>query len=571
MPKHAKCGKASIKVPFQKDVFLKSLFHDLAPWCDVRPLIQSWMEDPASLLGVSEELSLLAESRLSEGQSYACYRQVSSLLKKNTDWYGKDQGQRRLAAYDKFASSEVSCRRANKRLDFYRRHWNRAGFADQVINDAALMCQGILGTVSDDVIEEIFDDCKHGSGLTFDATEPEHRNLYFKLQREGSVTPKALPYLLRYAKTSSNYGRDLFAPKVVRGNRVTSVPKTAQIDRTIAIEPSYNVFLQKGVDAAMRRRLSRVGLRLSDQTHNHGQAREGSISGELATMDLSSASDTVSIELVRRLLPSDWFALLDDLRSHEYCDSSGEWRRYAKFSSMGNAFTFPLESLVFYTLAKACMSYTDSDFSQLRVYGDDIIVPQEAYALLSEVLTYAGFKVNPDKSYPFGWFRETCGCDYINGVDVRPVYLTRWPRTVTEVYSLHNRLLTLSRVPLPTVLSYLASIVHRPHKGPMYLLRGDKPWRASENVRHDSYLITDPPERHSFYDEDTQSLVYRERCVAPVPKRLIVKSERAAYLAFLLGVPKGEIKSAINIPLRERTCDYRHWPTIHAGLRLLGG
>lgn len=570
MSKQKNLGKATLKGRFSPDLFLKSVLSDSSKWADVSEIQKVWLEDPSSLHSVVESKISSYESMNGGVEAYATYRQVGALLKKNVDWYAKSTSERRRAAYEKFRKSESLCRRTNRRLAFYSKHWSRGRLGEEIINRAALVCQEILGTLSDSVVEDIFDNCRHGSGLTFDGVEPEHRNLYHKLDRRGSITIEAFPYLERYALTSDSYGKSLIEngiPDLVRGNRVTFVPKTAQIDRTIAIEPAFNVFLQKGVDTYMRKLLSRVGIRLRDQDHNRRQARRGSVDTSLATIDLSSASDTVATELVRRLLPPEWFALLDDLRSHEYYED-GQWHSYAKFSSMGNAFTFPLESLVFYSLAKACAFYTRSDVREIRVYGDDIIVPKDMYALLCEGLSYAGFIPNPDKCYPTGHFRETCGHDYLQGINVRPVYLSRWPRTVSEIYSLYNRLLTLAIVPMPETLSYLRSLVSRPHVGPIYLSAGDKPWRPSSNIRYDSYLISDePPDRR--WNPDYQAHEYRTKVVSPIPRRLLVENHRACYMAFLLGVPSGEIKSSVSIPIRERWTTFTCWPSINEGLRLL--
>jgi hypothetical protein len=178
-------------------------------------------------------------------------------------------------------------------------------------------------------------------------------------------------------------------------------------------------------------------------------AREGSLRGNYATADLSSASDTVSYALVMSLLPMEWFDLLDHFRS-ESVEFRGELVELEKFSSMGNAFTFELESLIFYSLALAVCDYLDllgspvfDDKGALNkgfpvvVYGDDIIVPVGAYSLLEKVLTWCGFELNSKKSFCYGYFRESCGADWLFGFDVRPWYLKK---EVSErsLYIAHN-------------------------------------------------------------------------------------------------------------------------------------
>jgi len=214
------------------------------------------------------------------------------------------------------------------------------------------------------------------------------------------------------------------------------VPKNAKTDRTICVEPCLNVILQAGIGDYMAKRLAAFGIDIRDQSVNQERARAGSLTGALATLDLSSASDPISRELVFALLPLDWALLLDRARSSDVSLGMGNHRRIIrqeKFSSMGNGFTFALETLIFWSLAAACCN-SDSDAT---AYGDDLIVPTDRYGLLSEVLTVCGFKVNHDKSFHTGYFRESCGKDYYRGVDVRPFY----PKRVLDgqgLFVLHN-------------------------------------------------------------------------------------------------------------------------------------
>ena len=54
--------------------------------------------------------------------------------------------------------------------------------------------------------------------------------------------------------------------QLVPGNLITTVPKNAKTDRTIAIEPGLNGFVQKGIGSCIRRRLRRFGINLNDQS-----------------------------------------------------------------------------------------------------------------------------------------------------------------------------------------------------------------------------------------------------------------------------------------------------------------
>jgi hypothetical protein len=220
------------------------------------------------------------------------------------------------------------------------------------------------------------------------------------------------------------------------GNKVAFVPKTTVTHRSIAIEPLMNIYAQLGLGSVMRRKLKRVGIDLDDQTPNQRAAKVGSITDSLATIDLSSASDTVAKELVRLLLPQGWFDVLDLTRS-KIGFYEGKWLRYEKFSSMGNGYTFELETLIFWGLMTAVCTELDIDTSVL-VYGDDIVVPVAAYSLAEEVLTWCGFTLNKQKSFWQGPFRESCGKDYFNGVEVRPFFQKEVPNEVETLFRLAN-------------------------------------------------------------------------------------------------------------------------------------
>ena len=104
-------------------------------------------------------------------------------------------------------------------------------------------------------------------------------------------------------------------PRFVRGNVMFTVPKSSDIDRCACKEPDINMFLQKGVGNHIRRRLRRYGINLNDQSVNRDLAYQGSIDSSIATLDLSSASDTFCTQVVKALLPHIWFEYLSDIRS----------------------------------------------------------------------------------------------------------------------------------------------------------------------------------------------------------------------------------------------------------------
>jgi hypothetical protein len=172
----------------------------------------------------------------------------------------------------------------------------------------------------------------------------------------------------------------------------------------------------------IRRCLKREGINLDDQSRNQRLA-EAAFSRGLSTIDLEAASDSVSTELVRAVLPTSWFDLLDDLRTHMVKLTGGELHNLSKFSSMGNGFTFELESLIFYALCHVVVREFKKDMSSpIAVYGDDLIVSREHYDDVVSALELVGFIVNKDKSFKDGFFFESCGKHYYKGVDVTPPY-----------------------------------------------------------------------------------------------------------------------------------------------------
>lgn len=230
------------------------------------------------------------------------------------------------------------------------------------------------------------------------------------------------------------------AMNVVRGNEIVFVPKNAKTHRIIAKEPHVNSYLQKGFGAEIRRLLRlKAGVDLKDQSRNQRLAKLGSFNGSLATVDLKGASDSISTELVRFLLPPRWFVLLDMLRSKQGF-MNGKWFHYHKFSSMGNAYTFELESLIFWALCFATLSVKGHSLENLSVYGDDLIVDANSYTDIAAVVNFCGFRVNKSKSYDKGPFRESCGKDYYFGIDVRPIFLKESVSNVESLYKLANSL-----------------------------------------------------------------------------------------------------------------------------------
>lgn len=268
---------------------------------------------------------------------------------------------------------------------------------------------------------------RFGKGATF-ADRGRLTTVPDKMTSAPTLTRSSDIVLYHWSETA--WGRACYerrqAPLYTRGNRFSTVPKDAVKHRGIAVEPSLNVYHQLALGVHMKRRLKQFGLDLKEGQEVHRRvACSASRDGSACTIDLSSASDTVSYNLVKLLLPEDWFQLLSALR----CENTfglvkGKWLRLEKFSSMGNGFTFELETLIFGSLvAEACSSQAEATGTwgvDVFVYGDDIICPSSCYDGVKAVLEFFGMSLNERKSFNQGPFRESCGGDFWDGEDVRP-------------------------------------------------------------------------------------------------------------------------------------------------------
>jgi hypothetical protein len=287
--------------------------------------------------------------------------------------------------------------------------------------------------------------CQWGPGATYDLKRGS--DLAQKQTWPLSCTGGAYPYMTNVLQDDPHWffaisgiipegpyciTRD--ALKIVRGNRFLTVPKSAKTDRCIAAEPTANSFLQQGVGRFIRERLALRGVRLDDQSINQRMAARAVFEG-LATLDLSAASDTISKLVVFDLLPIDWAFFLDDLRSKE-TRLDGVWVPLEKFSSMGNSFTFELETLIFWAAVTAIVP--DKDSHLCSVYGDDIIIPQSYVVDLVDLLSCLGFTVNEEKSFFDGVFFESCGKHYFLGDDVTPLYLKERLDSLQQLVRTHN-------------------------------------------------------------------------------------------------------------------------------------
>lgn len=415
------------------------------------------------VLALSEDWGL--QSMYPEDGSLAAKRakyQLAALLKKFQ--FPTDREARKQAAVEKFLEGEQKCSWYN------REGYTQLSVAEEswmvnVFTYARSFMQKMLGLIppSLDVMTER---SRHGPGATTDTENGQVSN-YFKFEKwPYRCTARAL----RFARSTiladerwigaleDDYRSHYDIPKwaildrsqfwsnvleVVDGNRIAFVPKNAKIMRSIAIEPTLNVYLQLGVDGFIRRRLKRWGVDLDHQEKNQEMARLGSMTNvdPFVTIDLANASNTISTKLVELLCPPDWYDLFMDLRSP--CgDLESSTICYQMISSMGNGFTFALESALFAAVILAVMKETlgKIDTKEFAVYGDDLICRKSISERVMIALARCGFKVNEEKSCLQDGIRESCGQDWFHGNPVRPVFFDDTPKDVSQLFTDINRL-----------------------------------------------------------------------------------------------------------------------------------
>lgn len=320
----------------------------------------------------------------------------------------------------KFLAANEKNKRTNSRLLFMDGFIH--GFScESLLNKAREFASQIVGDIT---IEDVV---KHGafSGGASTSKRRCDASAYSKFRDKSDSTDGCLKYV-KILLDESSFTR--FNPSMidevnlVDHNVFFTVPKNAETDRGACKEPDWNMYFQKGVGSILRKRLKRFGIDLSDQMRNQKLAQIGSLDGSLATLDLSSASDLNSYTLVERILPFNLFEICCDLRCGKTKLPDGSIIEPDIFSSMGNGFTFEVETLIFYCLARS-MAYHKGIRGTISVYGDDIIVPTELANSICDLLGYCGHIPNKEKSFSTGFFRESCGGHYYKGVCVTPFYV----------------------------------------------------------------------------------------------------------------------------------------------------
>lgn len=411
------------------------------------------------------------------------------------------------AALDKFKEYEQLCKETNERHlcfhaldhDIFQHSSRDVVVTLPLLKNMREFIKRVLGKLD---INEVFNKSHHGPGVTAEkrsddavpiakydlplACTPAATSLFYRCfitdnvwVRNTLITNKekfpARDYFLGYiVETPSQFLTgigDVYTPLDV--SVISFVPKNAKILRTVMFEPSANVYLQLGVKEVIQSNLKKFGIDLKSQQKNKDLCQRGSATDDVVTLDISGASDSQALALLN-LLPEEWADLLLKLRTPSGQLPDGEIVHFEKISSMGNGFTFPLESLLFSSMVYSCSLYHGIKWrtvlKDVAVYGDDIIVPKQISGTLLYLLKFCGFKLNYEKSFLDGPVRESCGVDCFNGFEIsRPTiksaYVQAWQ--VYRDYNLLYQFSTKYGIKLTSALSYLESLVIHKQWGPI--------------------------------------------------------------------------------------------------------
>jgi hypothetical protein len=297
-----------------------------------------------------------------------------------------------------------------------------------VIHEAQRICHEILGEFD---VDEWLDSCSFGkrAAMNLPRTEAYLDTRFTVLQGTQQQVAWFKHAVSRDVHLQRAVRKRCRLLKVIHHIKAVAVPKSWKTARIMAPDTIIGGFLSRGLGVVMRRKLEKnthIDLAIQQDLHKKW-AREASKNGRSSTIDMSKASDSFVRRHLELLLPDSWLYPLDCVRT-PVCDVNGRKILLRSFMLMGSGHTFPLQTILFYCLAKATCNLLNSK-GRVSVYGDDIIVPTKCAKPFIVVMSELGFTINSEKSFydepdldrpSHTFFRESCGGDYKGGIDVRP-------------------------------------------------------------------------------------------------------------------------------------------------------
>jgi len=293
----------------------------------------------------------------------------------------------------------------------------------QVVQKARGIAKEILGEYSDDEHEAL---CRFGKRACV-GTSLVDSNLCTKLARPLTGSLEHIRWFKRYLTTDEHLrdaireasGKRRPSYKMCDTLTMSHVPKSYKALRGILPDTLLGSFYTNGLGRYIQEKLRVYGLDIRRLQSQHGRlAKEASVNRKLVTADLSAASDSLTSHLLRMVLPLPWFRAVTYGRI-PHINIGGTRIRMETVLTMGLGHTFPLQTLVFYSLLKAIDELAGNS-GKVSVYGDDLIYSRRIHPLVSRIFPRLNLILNEDKTYAEDYFRESCGSDYFRGSDVRP-------------------------------------------------------------------------------------------------------------------------------------------------------
>lgn len=330
---------------------------------------------------------------------------------------------------------------------------------------------------------------------------------------------------------------------------LVDVPKSWKTLRRITPLTLLALFYSYGVGEQVTEKLKIAGLDITRLQNRHGKLikrfsrrRHSTFhGGSHATADLSSASDSLTSELLNSILPREWYNACKKTFTHQVVHSSGTMYS-SSVLPMGNGLTFPVETLIFYCLIKAIGNLLGTG-GIYSVYGDDLIYPSRIHKYVCEVFSNLKLIINRDKTFVNAPFRESCGSDYYRGVDVRPCILPDGHHSLTRsqyLAWLHKTINGLRRrwddLEIPQTLNFLFLELGYVSGTPLFRVPPSYPDTAGIKV-DDPNQIPNPLQDWESIDCSFHngSIWYRFSYLRAMPRERYVKDVRPYYWLALQG------------------------------------
>lgn len=317
------------------------------------------------------------------------------------------------AAWDEFWRCEYQCRKINT-------IWDRLT-TDTRMKKFFLLLEENLRRVLGDVpaLPEV-------GRITSGATTNRRRgNSPLDRFTECEITPELFTFL-----EGSDHPKPWISTKPRRGSTAMVVPKTWKVGRLVCTEPAANAYEQGRIGLAIYKRLKLFGIDIQHAQEMHRFLAEyASIWDEYSTLDSTSASALIAKAFID-ILPPVWASWINATRSHYVNVPFSPEKPFEHYHSveqlatMGNGFCFELETVLFFCIIHAANGMkVKRKGHDVYVFGDDCIFPTYMYDKTVRFFRAVGFMPNESKSFKSGFFKESCGADFLYGQSVRPVFI----------------------------------------------------------------------------------------------------------------------------------------------------